>query len=245
MRLSLPVLLVGLVWATPVAARADTDTLPPGTCVSALPGTSKLGVAGQPITYSKEISCIPNGDAVSNPVIEWGDGTTSMGTITTHEQDRVVVTGTHVYTSPGVFKIRAKVTNAASGQTYSQGSEMVADIRSAPAPVPCETPVADPPKNSSVSAVGCEFKVRSGSPVRRYEVARIRAGMPSADLRATISWGDGTKSAGVLTGAGTLRVRGHHRWQHAGHYAIIITLTNASGHVVAQVTGRAVVVAGK
>ncbi len=243
MRSWLPVLLVGLVWATPVVARADTDTLTPGACVLALPDISKLGVAGQPITYSKEISCIPNGDAVSNPVIEWGDGTKSIGTITTHGQGRVVVTGTHVYMSPGVFKIRAKVTGVVNGQTYSQGSEMEADIRSAP--VPCDTSVADPPKNGSVSAVGCEFKVRSGSPARRYEVARIRAGMPSANLRATISWGDGTKSVGVVTGIGTLRVRGHHRWQHAGRYTIVVTLTNASGRLVAQVTGRAVVVVEK
>lgn len=245
MRLWLPVLLVGLLWATPVVARADTDTLTPRACVLALPGIGQLGVAGQQITYSKEIFCIPNGDAVSHPVIEWGDGTTSMGTIAIHGQDRVVVTGTHVYMSPGMFKVRAKVTDAVSGQTYSQGSEMEADIRSAPAPVPCDTQVSDPPKNSSVPAVGCEFKARRGSPVRRYEVAQIRARMPSADLRATISWGDGTKSAGAVTGIGTLRVSGRHRWRRSGRYTVIVTLTDASGHVVAQATGRAVVVVEK
>ncbi len=245
MRFWLPVLLVGLGWAAPVAARADTDTLPPGACVLALPSVSKLGVAGQPTTYSNEIFCIPNGDAVSNPVIEWGDGTTSMAKITTHGQDRVVVIGTHVYTRPGMFKIRAKVTDVVNGQTYSQGSEMEADIHSAPAPVLCDTPASDPSKNSSVSVVGCVFKVRSGSPVLRYEVARIRARIPSADLRAKISWGDGTKSAGTVTGIGTLRVSGRHRWKHSGRYTVIVTLTDASGHVVAQATGRAVVVVGK
>jgi hypothetical protein len=243
MRRWLPVLLIGLVWTTPVAARADTPT--PGACVLALPGISKLGVAGRPITYSSGIFCIPDGAAVSNPLVEWGDGTMSVGTITTHEQDRVVVTGTHVYTRPGVFKIRAKVTDMVSGQTYSQGSEMEADIRPAPSPVSCDAPVSTLPKSSGVSVVGCEFKVRSGSPVRSYEVARIRARMSSAGSRATISWGDGTKSAGAVTGTGTLRVSGRHRWQHSGRYAIIVTLTDAGGHVVAQATGRAVVVAGK
>ncbi len=246
MRRWLPVLLVGLAWAAPVAANADTPT--PAKCVLALPGISKLGVAGQPIGYSKDIVCIPNGDAVSNPVIEWGDGTTSVGTITTHEQDRVVVAGTHVYKSPGVFKIRAKVTDAVSGQMYSQGSEMEADIRPAPlsaTPAQCGAPVSKPAKNSSLSAVGCEFKVRSGLPVRSYEVARIRARRPSAGLRATISWGDGTKSAGAVTGTGTLRVSGRHRWQHSDRYTIIVTLTDASGHVVAQATGYAVVVPEK
>lgn len=240
MRRWLPVLLIGLAWAAPEAARADTPT--PAGCLLALPGISKLGVAGQPITYSQEIFCLPNGAAVSNPVIQWGDGTTSVGTITTHKQDRVVVTGTHVYTSPGVFKIRAKVTDVVSGQPYSQGSEMEAEIHSAPAPVPCDTPASDPPKNSSVSAVGCEFNVRNGSPVRRYEVARIRARMPSADLRTTISWGDGTKSTGAVRGVGTLRVSGRHRWKRPGHYTVIVTVTDARGHVAAQATGRAVVV---
>jgi hypothetical protein len=246
MRRWLPALLVGLVWAAPEAARADTPT--PAGCVLALPGISKLGVAGRPIGYSNNIACIPNGDAVSNPVIEWGDGTTSVGTITTHAQDRVVVAGTHVYKSPGVFKIRAKVTNAVSGQTYSQGSEMEADIRPAPlsaTPAQCGAPVSEPSKNSSLSAVGCGFKTRSGSPVRSYEVALIRARMPSAGLRATISWGDGTKSTGAVTGTGTLHVSGRHRWQHSGRYAVVATLTDASGHVVAQATGYAVVVARK
>ena len=75
MRRWLPVFLFGLLWAAPVAARADTPT--PAECVFALPGITKLGVAGQSIAYSRDIFCVPNGDAVSNPVIEWGDGTTS------------------------------------------------------------------------------------------------------------------------------------------------------------------------
>jgi hypothetical protein len=246
MRRWFPALLIGLVCAAPVAARANTPT--PAKCVVALPGISKLGVAGQPIAYSKEIFCIPNGDAVSNPVIEWGDGTTSVGTISVHEHDRVVVAGTHIYASPGVFKIRAKVTDVLSGQTYFQGSEMEADIRPSPlsaTPNPCDASVSDPSKSSSLSAVGCEFKARSGSPVRSYEVALIRARMPSAGLHATISWGDGTKSAGAVTGTGTLRVSGRHRWRHSGRYAIIVTLADASSHVVAKATGWAMVVAGK
>jgi hypothetical protein len=248
MRRWLPVVLSGLVWVAPVAARADTP--PPAACVYALPSISKLGVVGQWIAYSQSILCVPNGDAVSNPVIEWGDGTTSVGTITSQEPGHIVVTGAHIYTSPGTFKIRARVTDVVSGQVYSQGSKMEADIRPArlsATPVPCDAPVSDPPKSSSVSAVGCEFKVRSGSSVRSYEVAQIRARTPSAGLRATISWGDGTKSAGVVTGTGTgtLRVSGRHRWRHSGRHAIIVTLTNASGHVVAKATGCAVVVAGK
>ena len=202
MRRCLPVFLIGLLWATPAAARASTPA--PAECLLAEPGMSQLGVTGRPIGYSKHIVCIPNGDTVSNPVIEWGDGTTSVGTITTYEQDRVgvagthivVVAGTHIYTSPGVFKIRAKVTDVVSNQTYSQGSEMEADIH--PAPLSATPPPCEPPKSGGVSAVGCEFEVRSGSPVRSYEVALIRARMRSAGLHATISWGDGTKSAGAV-----------------------------------------------
>lgn len=244
MRRWLPALLGGLMCVAPGVARADT--LPPGECVLALPGISKLGLADQSIAYSQEIFCIPSGDAVSNPVIEWGDGTTSVGTMSAREQDRVVVAGEHVYTSPGTFKIRAKVTDVVSGQTYSHGSEMWADIRRAPlstTPVTCDAPVFDPPRSTSVATVGCELKVRSGSPIRSYEVARVRTRMLSADLRATISWGDGTKSAGVVTGTGALRVSGRHRWHHSGRYTIIVTLTDTRGKVVAEATGSAVVVA--
>jgi hypothetical protein len=248
MRRWLPVFVIVLTSAAPVATRADT--MPPAECVYAMPGMLQLGVAGQSIAYSQGILCVPNGDAVSNPVIEWGDGTTSVGTITSQQPGNVVITGAHVYTSPGTFKIRAKVTDMVSGRTYSEGSEREADIRPAlvPAtPVPPEAPasVPDPPTSSSVSAVGCDFTVRRGSPIHSREVALIRDGAPSTGFRVTISWGDGTKSGGAVTGAGTLRVSGRHRWRHSGRYTIIVTLTDASGHVVAKATGRAVVVPGK
>jgi hypothetical protein len=249
MRRWLLVIVIGLLWAAaPVAAEADTPT--PAECVYAIPGIRQLGAAGQSIAYSQGILCVPNGDAASDPVIEWGDGTTSVGTITSQKPGYIVVTGAHIYTSPVTFKVRAMVTDVVSGRTYSGGSEREVDIRPAPVPAtpaPSKAPASgpDPPRSKSVSAVGYDFKVRRGSPIRGREVALIRTGTPSTDLRATISWGDGTKSRGAIAGIGTLRVTGRHRWRHPGRYAIIVTLTDASGHVVARVTGRAVVVPGK
>lgn len=243
----LPVVLLGLASAAPVAARANTSA--PDECVLALPGKGQLGVAGQPIAYSQGIFCVPNEDTLSDPVIEWGDGTTSPGTIAAREAGRVVITGAHVYRSPGMFEISARVTDVANGQSYSAGSEMEADIRPEPVlamPPPSEAPasVPDPPTSSSVSAVGCDFAMRRGSPVRSREVALIRTRIPSAGLRATISWGDGTKSAGAVTGTGTLRVNGRHRWRHSGRYSVIVALTDASHRVVAKATCRAIVVPG-
>ena len=226
MRRWLPVLVISLAWAAPVAATAETPA--PAECLYALPGRLELGVVGQPIGYSQDIFCVPNGDTVSNAVIEWGDGRTSQGTIAAHESGLVLVTGNHVYTSPGRFTIRATVTDEANGQSYSGGSEVGAEIRP-----------------SSVSSTGCDFTVRRGTPIRSREVALIRAGTPSTNLHATISWGDGTESRGAVTGNGTLRVSGSHRWRRFGRYAIIVTLMDASGHIVARATGRAVVVPGR
>ncbi len=248
MRRWLPILLVGVLWAAPASARADMS---PAECVLPLPAIVQVGVASQSLAYSQGIFCVPSGDAVSRPVIEWGDGTTSVGTIMAREPGRIAVTGAHVYTNPGTFKIRAKVTDMVSGQSYSAGSEIGADIRPSLVPAtsaPCEAPasLSDPPTGNIVSVIGSDFKVQRSSSTRSYEVALIRAGMSSTSLRATISWGDGTKSGGAVTGsAGTLRVRGRHRWLHSGHYAIIVTQTDTSGYIVATATGRAVVAPGK
>jgi hypothetical protein len=246
MRRWLPAFVVGVMWAAPTSATAGAPEL--AECTFALPGTVQIGATGQSIAYVGDVFCVPNGDKVSNPVIEWGDGTTGPGTIMVDESGRLVVKDTHAYTNPGAFLIRATVTDDASGRSYSAGSEVEADIRPAPAPaIPASsgplTPAADPPV-SSVSVIGYNVTARRDSRLRCV-VAVVHGGMPSSSLRAIISWGDGTENRGTVTGIGTLHVSGRHQWRRSGHYALVVTLTNASGHLVARATSRAAVVSGK
>lgn len=231
-----------LVWAAPSVATADTTGRVE--CVIGAPGTLELGVAGKSFAYSKALPCVPDGDAVSDPTIEWGDGTTSEGTVVPREAGGVLVTGEHVYASPGWFTVRATVTDEANGLSYSEGSELEAEIQPAAPVVPVtsgDPPSAVGPSASIVSATGRDFTVRRGTLLRNV-VALIRSGVPASYLHARISWGDGTTSHGTVTGAGVLQVSGRHRWRRSGRYAVVVTLTDASGRLLAKATGHAVVV---
>jgi hypothetical protein len=82
----------------------------------------KLGTVGRPFSFVGIVECLPRGDTWSNPVIHWGDGTTSRGVITavgSHNSPfaSVTVKGQHIYRQPGGYPVQPDVTDRA-GQTY-------------------------------------------------------------------------------------------------------------------------------
>ncbi len=104
----------------------------------------ELGTIGQPFAFTEEVSCLPDGETWSNPVIHWADGTTSPGTITSVRSPSpgagfasVTVTGQHTYNQPGNFPITVVVTDQA-GQEYEGGWHTNAAISPATSPSsPC------------------------------------------------------------------------------------------------------------
>src|SRR5207245_8092153 len=67
-----------------------------------------------------------------------------------------------------------------------------------------------------------------------------------ADFSATIDWGDGTTTAGTVTGGGgTLSVSGSHSYADEGTFAVTVVLTDdAPGTASATAHNSAVVVEG-
>lgn len=53
----------------------------------------QFGTVGDPFAYSEGLGCLPGGDSFSNAVIDWGDGSTSAGTLgaVTHRPGRYAV----------------------------------------------------------------------------------------------------------------------------------------------------------
>jgi PKD repeat protein len=67
----------------------------------------------------------------------------------------------------------------------------------------------------------------------------------AGDFTATIDWGDGTTTAGIVSGgAGSFTVSGSHTYASAGSYPVTVTLTDdAPGTATATVTSTANVAA--
>jgi regulation of enolase protein 1 (concanavalin A-like superfamily) len=98
----------------------------------------------------------------------------------------------------------------------------------------------------SISALGGSFQATAGES-SRVEVASISAtgNLSSAGFTATILWGDGRRSAGVVqaAGSGALSILGDHRYAAAGLYVTTVNLFDRNDNIFEVVRGTANVAA--
>ncbi len=176
--------------------------------------------------------------------IQWGDGTSSPGQIgffvVVDSQSAPAVggqpspftlagvSGNHTYTNAGVFPVTLTVTDK-NGDSQSITIKVTV----------------------TVSNVGLTPSLYGNSP---YLVARVPAtnalvgtihpqipGDKAANYTATVNWGDGTTSAGIVvadrTTPGDLDVLGSHTYAHGGNYATTITVHRAGFAPLTSSTG--------
>ena len=112
--------------------------------------------------------------------INWGDGTTSTGTIT--EQNGVFsVAGTHTYAEEGKDPISVTITDVGGSTATATSTATVAD--------------------AALTATALPISATEGAPITAT-VATFTDANPNAavgDFTATINWGDGTTSTGTIT----------------------------------------------
>jgi hypothetical protein len=139
------------------------------------------------------------------------------------------VTGGHAYSHEGSFPLGVTITDKANNTSLPlSGTVAVA-----------ETDV--------LSARGLTFNAKAGQTFRG-KVATFtdrNTNNVASDFSATINWGDGTTTAGVITDTrGTISVSGTHTYASSGRDAVTVTLTDdapgtatATAHSTAAVTG--------
>jgi hypothetical protein len=139
--------------------------------------------------------------------IDWGDGTTSMGTITVDPMGGFDVTGTHTYTidndpshdfsgSPGlgsgedddengseIFRFKVTVQNTTTGDVGSNVGE--ATVSPAPSSVKASGTTIQAVAGQSFTATVATFTTTDTNPM-------------ASNFTATIDWGDGTTSTGTI-----------------------------------------------
>jgi ELWxxDGT repeat protein len=147
--------------------------------------------------------------------IDWGDGTTSVGTVAS-VNGQLTVSGKHNYSHLGSYAVRVSVSLHGGAPVTATATATVDDAAFYVA------------RGSVPATAGRAF---------HGVVATIQDTNPSGragDFTATIDWGDGTTSAGVVRGrkAGGFEVVGDHTYAHTGPRTVQVHVTSVGGKTV-------------
>src|ERR1043166_5841951 len=159
--------------------------------------------------------------------IDWGDGTTSTGTIS-GSNGSFTVTGSHTYTQNGQEQI---IVNVAEDSTDGLGTASAGAPSTALIGIAPTSGAATPPTEGTA--------VPAATQVATFTDSNLTDTAPS--FTASIDWGDGTTTAGTVVGAaGSFTVfGGPHTYADEGQDLIQTTLTRTSDNAQATATGTA------
>jgi hypothetical protein len=148
--------------------------------------------------------------------IEWGDGSSSEGTISGPTGGPFTVSGSHTYAEEGEYDIKVTITD-----TDDAGNT---------ATVHSTAKVADAALHSSCAAAPVSLQAFAG-PTATF-TDDDPGGMSPPDYGATIEWGDSSSSSGTVspgTGHGPYTVSGAHTYTTTGTFTITTTIKDAGG----------------
>ena len=194
--------------------------------ITASANVSDAAINGTAVNFNASANVLFSGKVASftdvNPgtsandftaTIDWGDTTSSSGTVTVDPSGGFDVSGSHTYTSIGGRTVKVKITDVEGASTTVQDTATVAE------PTPSVT-------GQNFSGVeGAQF---SGT-VASFTDADTTLGAGS--FSATISWGDGVSTTGVIAsnGVGGFNVSGTHTYSEEGSYPVDVTVNVTGG----------------
>ncbi|HVS38229.1 MAG TPA: hypothetical protein VMS17_21900 [Gemmataceae bacterium] len=144
--------------------------------------------------------------------IAWGDGQVTAGTVS-GGNGSFTVSGAKTYYAAGSFPIAVTVTDADGASVVISGTASVADAALTGTAASINATVGDALNGVTVATFTDAFKYGS-----------------ALYCTATINWGDGTTTAGVVGGSdGTYSVSGSHTYTAQGSYPVTVTFGDAGG----------------
>jgi hypothetical protein len=147
--------------------------------------------------------------------IDWGDGTTDAATVTTAFGGGFNVSGTHTYEEGTYPQFKVTVIDAGGATASNTASVTVADAALSGLSVPIN------------STEGTSFT----GVVARFTDANPSA--PLTDFTASIAWGDGSSSAGVVSfSGGRFVVSGTHVFEEGVNIPVAVTINDVGGSSV-------------
>jgi hypothetical protein len=210
---------------TGTATATDTATVNEADVLSGSPRTfsAPAGVSFTTTvaTFSDTLTSAVAADFTAT--INWGDATTSAGTVS-GGGGAFQVSGTHTYAGAGTFAVTVTLSDDAPGTATAAvtGTAHVASGLSVTA-VNVSTP-----ENALFNGTVATFSDADTSKT-------------VASFTATINWGDGTLTAGSVTGgSGSFTVTGQHTYADEGSFPVGVTVTeNGAGGATATGNGTA------
>jgi hypothetical protein len=214
-------------------------------------GTDIEGQTGQAFSgrVAGFIDTAPNPTASQfTATIDWGDGQTSAGVVSAANQLGEVqalgepgdnptilanlfqVTGTHTYAKDGSFTVTVTITETATGASAKTTSTATIETHT-----------------NQIIGHGHDITPTAGTPFDGAVAgfADTAAGVLSTDLSATIDWGDGHKTDGVVTHetGPIFTVHGVNTYDKAGTFTITVSLHDTANNLDGTATSTAFVTA--
>jgi len=198
----------------------------------ALAGTGVTFTATQGSSFNGLVANFTDGnqsDTASRftATINWGDGSATSTGVVGGAAGAFTVSGTHTYASSGNFNVSVSLLNNVTGVT--------ATIASTAHVVP------------GISATGVTFSATQGTPFNGLvaNVTDTSLTDTASNFSASIAWGDGTTSAGVVAGAsGSFTVSGTHTYASIGNFTATVSVTHVPTNTTVTATSTAHVVPG-
>jgi hypothetical protein len=151
--------------------------------------------------------------------INWGDQTSSAGTITANGGGGFVVSGSHVYLEEGTYPVTVAVSDAGGASATVNSTAGVTDAGIA-----------------LTGATQFNEHHRTNFTATLATLTDADPGGITTDYTGQVNWGDGTTSVCpsgscsiTLRTSGGFTVTGSHNYQHNNTYTVTITLTDAGG----------------
>src|SRR5581483_1025716 len=155
----------------------------------------------------------PNPTAASGDfqaTINWGDGTTSTGTVSVKTDGSFAVNDAHTYSDEGQYKIAVVIADDGGSTALTSSIATVAD--------------ADVLTSQGTTIAATANQALTNVVVAHFTDAYVSS--PASDFAATINWGDGSTSTGAVTGAnGTFTVSGSHTYASPGQDTLTVTMS--------------------
>jgi hypothetical protein len=193
----------------------DVDKTWTGDLAITATGTSISATEGAP--FSGVVASFSDPDASATAAeytatIDWGDSTTSSGTITASGPGAFNVSGSHTYAEEGTYTITV-VINDVDTASNSATALSRATVGDAALSGTCQD-------STSLTAFN--------GVVQTFSDADPNGTV--ADYSATIDWGDSSSSAGTIAPSGTqFTVSGSHLYFATGSYTITVTTSDVGG----------------
>jgi hypothetical protein len=170
--------------------------------------------AGTPLTNQTVASFTDSNNAAVagsfTATINWGDATTSAGTIT--GGPTFVVSGNHTYAAGGTFTVSVTISDVAPGLGNATATETATS-------------------STVITATPHNFSFAAGTPLTNQTVASFtdsNAAAVAGSFTATINWGDGTTTPGAITGGPTFVVSGNHTYAVSGTFTVSVTISDVA-----------------